>query len=155
MFPQRASYVRDATSERRRADTETVSRLSRRPDVTEERRRAAPSPTTVSVFATPAEFRAWLESHHDDAAEQWVGYYKKGVAKTSMTYRQSVDEALCFGWIDGITRRIDDEVYAVRFTPRRKRSSWSALNVARMRELMRAGRAQPAGIRSFEARSDA
>lgn len=134
---------------------ETVARRSRWPDVTGERRRAAPSPTTVAVFAAPAEFRAWLESHHDDAAEQWVGYYKKGVAKTSMTYSESVEEALCFGWIDGITRRIDDEVYAVRFTPRTKRSSWSAVNVARMRALMRAGRAHPAGIHAFEARTGA
>lgn len=109
----------------------------------------------MAIFAAPAEFRAWLESHHDDAAEQWVGYYKKGVTKPSMTYGESVEEALCFGWIDGITRRIDDEVYAVRFTPRTKRSSWSAVNVARMRALMRAGRAHPAGIRAFEARTGA
>jgi uncharacterized protein YdeI (YjbR/CyaY-like superfamily) len=105
------------------------------------------------VFADSREFRDWLDEHHAAATELWVGYYKKGVAKTSMTYREAVDEALCFGWIDGIGRRIDDEVHANRFTPRTKRSTWSAVNVARMKELIAAGRAHPAGIRAFEARS--
>lgn len=105
------------------------------------------------VFTTAAEFRGWLEANHDSAKELWVGYYKKGVAKTSMTYDEAVAEALCFGWIDGQTRRIDDEVRAHRYTPRSKRSPWSATNVDRMNELIAGGRAHPAGIRAFEART--
>ena len=111
-------------------------------------------PTGVAIFRSADEFRAWLEANHDSATELWVGYYKKGASKTSMTYKESVDEGLCFGWIDGLTRRIDDEVYTIRFTPRTRRSTWSAVNVARVGELMAAGRAHPAGIRAFEARTE-
>ncbi|MGH2379912.1 MAG: YdeI/OmpD-associated family protein [Candidatus Limnocylindria bacterium] len=110
-------------------------------------------PHDVRIFPTAAEFRAWLEGNHDSVTELWVGYYRKSVPKTSMTYREAVDEALCFGWIDGLGRRIDDEVHANRFTPRTKRSTWSAANVARIGELMAAGRVHPAGIRAFEART--
>jgi uncharacterized protein YdeI (YjbR/CyaY-like superfamily) len=112
-----------------------------------------PRPDRVRVFASSGEFRTWLEQNHGSATELWVGYYRKSVPKTSMTYREAVDEALCFGWIDGIGRRIDDEVHANRFTPRAKRSTWSAVNAARMGELIDAGRAHPAGIRAFEART--
>jgi uncharacterized protein YdeI (YjbR/CyaY-like superfamily) len=112
----------------------------------------APVPKRIEIFPSAAEFRDWLEANHNTAAEVWIGYYKKGVAKVSVSYPESVDEALSFGWIDGITRRIDDEVYATRFTPRRKRSNWSAVNVARVGELMAAGRMYPAGISAFEAR---
>jgi len=113
----------------------------------------APTADQVRIFASSDEFRSWLEANHDTATELWVGYYKRGVPKSSMTYKQAVDEALCFGWIDGIARRIDDEVHANRFTPRTKRSTWSAVNVARMGALIAAGRAHPAGIRAFEART--
>jgi uncharacterized protein YdeI (YjbR/CyaY-like superfamily) len=113
----------------------------------------APVPKQVAIFPSAADLRAWLEANHDTAVEVWVGYYKKGVPKASVTYRESVDEALSFGWIDGITRRIDDEVYATRFTPRRKGSSWSAVNVARVGELMAAGRMHAAGMGAFEART--
>jgi uncharacterized protein YdeI (YjbR/CyaY-like superfamily) len=106
----------------------------------------------VRIFPTAASFRAWLEAHHASAPEQWIGYYKKGVPKNSMTYAESVDEALCFGWIDGLTRRIDDEVYAIRFTPRRRTSNWSAVNLAKVAELTKAGRMHPAGTRAFEER---
>jgi uncharacterized protein YdeI (YjbR/CyaY-like superfamily) len=112
----------------------------------------APQPHDVRIFPTAAAFRAWLEHHHATAADQWVGYYKKGVAKAAMSYPESVDEALCYGWIDGITRRIDDEVYAVRFTPRRRTSSWSAVNIAKIAELTATGRMHPAGRRAFEER---
>jgi len=112
------------------------------------------TPTDVHVFPTASDFRAWLEANHDAKTELWVGYYRKAVPKTSITYKEAVDEALCFGWIDGIGKRIDDEVHANRFTPRKKRSTWSAVNVARMGELIAAGRAHPAGIRAFEARTD-
>ena len=111
-----------------------------------------PTPDDVQVFPTAADFRAWLEANHDSAAELWVGYYKKGVPKQSMTYAQAVEEALCFGWIDGLTRRIDDEVTSNRYTPRRKGSSWSAINIAKMAELKAAGRLHPAGLRVFEER---
>jgi len=110
-------------------------------------------PNDVRVFGSRDEFRSWLDAHHDTATELWVGYYRKAVPKPSMTSREAVDEALCFGWIDGIGRRIDDEVHANRFTPRTKRSTWSAVNVARMGELIAAGRAHPSGIRAFEART--
>jgi uncharacterized protein YdeI (YjbR/CyaY-like superfamily) len=108
---------------------------------------------TATVFENPARFRAWLDEHHDQETELWVGYYRKGVPKTSMTYPEAVEEALCFGWIDGVGRRIDHEVSANRFTPRTKRSTWSAVNVARIGELIVAGRVHPAGLRAFEART--
>lgn len=111
-----------------------------------------PSRADIRVFRSAAEFRAWLDDHHDTATELWVGFYKKGVPKTSMTYLESVDEGLCFGWIDGLTRRIDDEVYAIRFTPRRRTSSWSAINIAKVAALTAAGRMRPAGLRAFEGR---
>ena len=111
-----------------------------------------PTPEDVHVFPTAADFRAWLEANHDTAAELWVGYYKKGVPKQSMSYAQGVEEALCFGWIDGLTRRIDDEITSNRYTPRRKGSSWSAINIAKMAELKAAGRLHPAGLRAFEER---
>lgn len=113
----------------------------------------APVPKRIEIFPSAVEFRDWLEANHDTAADVWIGYYKKGVPKASVSYPESVDEALSFGWIDGITRRIDDEVYATRFTPRRKRSNWSAVNVARFGELTAAGRMHPAGISAFEART--
>jgi len=111
-----------------------------------------PTPGQVRVFASAGDFRAWLEANHDGADHLWVGYYKKGVAKQSMSYPQAVEEALCFGWIDGISRRIDEEVYAIRFTPRRKGSSWSAVNIAKVANLKAVGRMHPAGLRTFEQR---
>ena len=110
------------------------------------------TPSDVRIFPSAADFRSWLEANHDAARELWVGYYKKGVPKTSMTYAESVDEALCFGWIDGLTRRVDEEVYTIRFTPRRKTSNWSAINIAKIAELSKAGRMHPAGMRAFEER---
>jgi uncharacterized protein YdeI (YjbR/CyaY-like superfamily) len=111
-----------------------------------------PTRDDVHVFPTAADFRKWLESNHDTVPELWVGYYRKGVRKQSMTYAQAVEEALCFGWIDGLTRRIDDEITSNRYTPRRKGSSWSAINIAKMAELKAAGRLHPAGLRAFEGR---
>lgn len=111
-----------------------------------------PAREQVSVFRDQAAFRKWLESNHDSAPDLWVGYYRKGSGKTAMTYPQAVEEALCFGWIDGLTYRIDDEVHANRFTPRRKGSNWSAPNIAKVAELREAGRMHPAGIRAFEDR---
>jgi uncharacterized protein YdeI (YjbR/CyaY-like superfamily) len=111
-----------------------------------------PDRSEVLVFATAAEFRSWLEANHDTATEAWIGYYRKGVPKTSQTYDQAVDQALCFGWIDGITYRVDDEVTTNRFTPRRKGSYWSSVNIARAERLKAAGLMSDAGLRAFEAR---
>jgi len=106
----------------------------------------------VTVFPDSAAFRDWLVEHAGSTRELWVGYYRKGVDRQSITYPQAVDEALCFGWIDGLTRRIDDEVYANRFTPRRKGSTWSPNMVLRAEALIDAGRMTPAGWAAFEAR---
>ena len=108
-------------------------------------------PTT---FERPGDFRAWLEQHHGSESELWVGYYKKGSGKPSMTWPESVDEALCFGWIDGKRKSIDAERYMIRFTPRRARSVWSAVNIERVAALMAEGRMRPAGRSAFEARRE-
>jgi uncharacterized protein YdeI (YjbR/CyaY-like superfamily) len=111
-----------------------------------------PTRDEVHVFPTTADFRAWLEANHATADELWVGYYRKSTGKTAMTYPEAVEEALCFGWIDGLTFRIDDEVHANRYTRRRKGSSWSAPNIAKVAELAAVGRMHPAGARAFEER---
>ena len=108
----------------------------------------------IHFFESPAEFRAWLEQHHATERELWVGYYKKGSGRPSMTWPESVDEALCFGWIDGIRKSVDGESYTIRFTPRRPRSVWSAVNIGRAGELTREGRMWPAGVKAFEARDE-
>ncbi len=105
-------------------------------------------------FKSPAAFRAWLKKHHKTKDELLVGYYKKHTGKPSMTWSESVAEALCFGWIDGIRRRVDDEAYTIRFTPRRKTSAWSAVNVKMMAALEAAGKMTPAGRVIFRARKD-
>jgi uncharacterized protein YdeI (YjbR/CyaY-like superfamily) len=107
-----------------------------------------------TFFATPEEFRAWLEENHEAVGELWVGFHKKASGKPSITWSESVDQALCFGWIDGVRRSLDDTSYAIRFTPRRPRSTWSAVNVKKMEELKRSGQMRPAGLAAFEARSD-
>jgi uncharacterized protein YdeI (YjbR/CyaY-like superfamily) len=104
------------------------------------------------IFASIADFRAWLAGHHDAASELWIGFYKKGVPKQAMTYVEAVEEALCWGWIDGLTRRLDDETRAIRFTPRRRTSMWSASNLERVARLTAEGRMQPPGVRAFEER---
>jgi uncharacterized protein YdeI (YjbR/CyaY-like superfamily) len=105
-------------------------------------------------FATPKDFRKWLEKNHDKETELSVGFYKKGSGKQSITWPESVDQALCFGWIDGIRHRIDDEAYKIRFTPRKPRSIWSAVNIKRMDELIEAGLVSPAGLAAFEKRDE-
>jgi uncharacterized protein YdeI (YjbR/CyaY-like superfamily) len=106
-----------------------------------------------TFFATPDEFRAWLAEHHGMARELWVGFHKVGTGRPSLTWPQSVDEALCDGWIDGIRKRLDDHSYVIRFTPRKPTSTWSAVNVKRMGELIAQGRVLPAGLAAFERRS--
>lgn len=109
----------------------------------------------IIYFASPAEFRSWLEEHHQTRKELWVGYYKVGTGKPSMTWSDSVDEALCFGWIDGIRKTVDADSYTNRFTPRRPNSNWSAVNIAKVAELTKQGRMMPAGLAIFEKRSEA
>jgi uncharacterized protein YdeI (YjbR/CyaY-like superfamily) len=101
-------------------------------------------------FPSPADFRRWLEEHHDEADELWVGFYKKATGKPSITWPASVDQALCFGWIDGLRKSIDAESYKIRFTPRRARSHWSAVNIGRVAELTEMGLMQPPGIEAFK-----
>lgn len=105
-------------------------------------------------FRSPAEWRAWLERHHDSATELWVGFHKVGSEKPTLTWPQSVDEALCFGWIDGIRKRVDDERYVIRFTPRKPTSTWSAVNIRRVAELEALGKLREAGRAAFAARRD-
>ena len=108
-----------------------------------------------TYFATPADFRAWLETNHDSATELLVGFHKVASGVPSITWPESVDEALCFGWIDGVRRTVDDDRYTIRFTPRRRGSTWSAVNVKKVAALTRDGRMQPAGLLAYEARTDA
>ncbi len=105
-------------------------------------------------FATPAELRAWLERHHGDRDELWVGLYKKASGRPSVTWPEVVDEALCFGWIDGVRRSLGPDSYVNRLTPRRPRSNWSAVNIKRVGELIEEGRMTPAGLAAFAARTD-
>src|SRR6201994_5024445 len=106
-------------------------------------------------FKTPAEWRAWLEEHHGQQKELLVGFYKKASGKPSITWPESVDAALCFGWIDGVRRRIDDVSYCIRFTPRKPQSIWSLVNIKRVAELTRDGLMHPAGQKAFDARKEA
>jgi len=103
-------------------------------------------------FAKPVTFRAWLEKHHQTKREQWVGFHRKASGRPSITWPEAVDEALCFGWIDGLRKTIDAGSYKIRFTPRRSTSNWSAINIRRMKELMRERRVRPAGIKAFQKR---
>lgn len=110
--------------------------------------------TAPTFFATPTAFREWLEKHHTKATELLVGLYKKDSGKPSITWPESVDQALCFGWIDGVRRRIDDVSYSIRFTPRKRSSNWSAINIGRVEELTKLGLMRPAGLKAFEGRSE-
>jgi len=103
---------------------------------------------------TAGQWRAWLQEHHETKQELWLVFYKKSTGKVSLTYENAIQEALCFGWIDGIRRRVDDEAYTIRFTPRRKGSVWSAVNVKLMAELEAAGKMTAAGRAIFMARPD-
>jgi uncharacterized protein YdeI (YjbR/CyaY-like superfamily) len=106
-------------------------------------------------FRTAQAFRRWLEANAGSAAELLVGYRKVATGRPSMSWSQSVDEALCFGWIDGVRKRIDDESYQIRFTPRRASSIWSAINISKVEQLRAAGRMTPAGLAAFASRSEA
>jgi uncharacterized protein YdeI (YjbR/CyaY-like superfamily) len=100
-------------------------------------------------FKSAADFRAWLEAQHQKRAELWVGFYKKSSTKPSITYPEAVDEALCFGWIDGVRKSVASDAYTIRFTPRKAKSQWSAVNIKRAQELADLGRMCPAGRKAF------
>jgi len=110
--------------------------------------------TEAIYFGSPAEFGAWLEEHHERETELWVGYFKKATGKPSLTWSQAVDEALCFGWIDGVLRSVDNERHMQRFTPRKAASNWSAVNIAKVESLRAAGRMRPAGEAAFARRRE-
>ncbi len=108
---------------------------------------------TPIFFANSSDFRKWLEENHQTEKELLVGYYKVWTKKPSMSWSDSVDEALCFGWIDGVRKSIDEESYCIRFTPRNPKSNWSAVNIKKVEELTKQGRMQPAGWTAFEKRT--
>src|SRR5260370_4373874 len=110
-------------------------------------------PPKPTFFATPADFRAWFKSHHDKFQELFVGFHKKGSGKPSITWPESVQVVLCFGWIDGVRKSIDETSYMIRFTPRKPTSTWSAINIKFVQELTKKGLMHPAGLKAFAARS--
>jgi len=110
---------------------------------------------TPRFFETASDFRAWFESNAASASELLVGYHKVATGRPSMSWAESVDEALCFGWIDGVRKRIDDNTYSIRFTPRKATSIWSAINISKVEQLRAQGRMTPAGERAFASRTKA
>ena len=121
-------------------------------EVTGEAKRSGPAPSNIVFFASGEELRSWFEKHAEHASEFWVGFYNQASGKGGLTYKEAVDEALCVGWIDGIRKKIDADSYTNRFTPRKPRSIWSAVNIKRVGELTALGRMRPAGLRVFESR---
>ena len=107
-----------------------------------------------TFFKTPSDLRKWFEKHHAKEPELLVGFYKKDSGKPSITWPESVDEALCFGWIDGIRKSVDEVSYTIRFTPRRARSTWSAVNIKRVGELTAQGLMMPPGLKAFAVREE-
>ena len=108
----------------------------------------------ITYFKSSQEFRAWLEKNHT-RTELWVGFYKKDSGIAGITYKEAVDQALCFGWIDGVKKRVDEHSYTHRFTPRKSRSIWSLINTRRARQLKRLGLMAQPGLAAFAARSAA
>ena len=111
-----------------------------------------PTPAGVQFFATAADLRKWFRAHHKTADELWVGFHRKDSGRKSITWPEAVDEALCVGWIDGIRKRLDETSFTNRFTPRRKGSTWSAVNIARVAALTEGKRMRPAGLAAFAER---
>ena len=108
----------------------------------------------IVFFQSASDFREWLASNHGKVHELWVGFYKKKSGKVGISYPEAVDEALCFGWIDGIKKAVDDVSYTNRFTPRKPKSFWSAVNIKRVAELKRLGRMMPPGLKAFAGRDE-
>jgi uncharacterized protein YdeI (YjbR/CyaY-like superfamily) len=121
---------------------------------TSESKKNRPTKASATFFKTQDEFREWLEIYHETKTELIVGFYKVDSGKPSMSWSQSVDQALCFGWIDGIRKSIDAESYCIRFTPRRDTSSWSAINIKKIEDLTKAGLMKPAGLKVFSLRRE-
>jgi uncharacterized protein YdeI (YjbR/CyaY-like superfamily) len=113
------------------------------------------TPSKVKFFKSSSQFRAWLEKNHADAPELWLGFYRKSSGKGGITYREALDQALCFGWIDGIRKGLNDVSYTTRFTPRRRKSNWSLVNIDRVRYLRKRRLMTPAGLKAFEERDEA
>jgi uncharacterized protein YdeI (YjbR/CyaY-like superfamily) len=111
-------------------------------------------PQKPKFFPTPADFRTWLEAHHGKLREQLVGFHKKASGKPSITWPESVEVALCFGWIDGVRKSLDETSYTIRFTPRKPTSTWSSININLVRKLTKQGLMHPAGLKAFAARSE-
>jgi uncharacterized protein YdeI (YjbR/CyaY-like superfamily) len=107
-----------------------------------------------TFFRTPSDFRSWLESNHGQYAELQLGFYKKDSGHASITYAEALDLALCYGWIDGVRKRIDDEAYTIRFTPRKQKSKWSAVNIRRVQQLTKQGLMHQAGLAVFAGAED-
>jgi uncharacterized protein YdeI (YjbR/CyaY-like superfamily) len=105
-------------------------------------------------FDSPGSFRKWLEENHQKETNLIVGYHKVSTKKPSLSWSESVDEALCFGWIDGVRRSVNDESYCIRFTPRNPKSNWSAVNIKKVEELTRLGKIHPSGLAAFEKRTE-
>jgi uncharacterized protein YdeI (YjbR/CyaY-like superfamily) len=108
----------------------------------------------VEFFKTQDDFLGWLDDHHDQLKEQWVGYFKKNSGLPTITYQESVDAALCYGWIDGLKNGIDAERYKIRFTPRKSTSTWSQTNINRVAELQAQGKMKPAGMQAYQLRKE-
>jgi len=106
-------------------------------------------------FPTPKHFRDWLHEYHASERELIVGFYRKGSSMPSITWPESVEEALCYGWIDGVRNKLDDDSYTIRFSPRKTTSIWSKINLATIERLIAAGRIAPAGLKVYEARDKA
>jgi uncharacterized protein YdeI (YjbR/CyaY-like superfamily) len=109
----------------------------------------------ITYFKSASEFRDWLETNHACVDELWVGFFRKSSGKAGMSYPQAVDEALCYGWIDGLKKRVDALRYTHRFTPRKPKSNWSRINIEHVKRLKKAGRMAPPGLTAYEARSPA
>ena len=109
----------------------------------------------LRFFRTADELRRWLEKNHAKSEELWIGFYKKDSGKGGITYAEALDEALCYGWIDGIRKRLDEESFTTRFTPRKPRSIWSNVNIAHVARLTKEGRMRPPGIAAYEKKDDA
>ena len=109
----------------------------------------------ISFFTSVVEFRLWLDANHHHTTELLVGFYKLDSGRGGITYTEALDEALCFGWIDGVRKRVDEVSYTIRFTPRKPRSIWSKVNLAHVERLQKSGRMLPAGLKAFEARTAA
>jgi len=112
------------------------------------------TPDDLKFFKTPAEFRKWLDKNHAGVTELWVAFYKRESGRASITWPEAVDEALCYGWIDGVRKSVDDISYTIRFTPRKAASIWSMVNIRRVNQLIELGRMMPPGSRAFESRDE-